>query len=149
MEGSAGHVRVTVVADSSAATDVPRPMMLTPAEILGVHDAASGDLAPAPEGGARIVLVETVTVRTPWVFSDADEEAPPPHRELLVAESVRVVNLTLGWARWHPKTFTEDDVKKWDEWLAAGCPLDHAVVAPRRASFKKRLSSRLPEPRKP
>ena len=141
MEGNAGQIGVTVVADSAGGTDFPRPMTLAPADILGVHDLASGDLAPAPEGRTRIVLVETITGRTPWVFSDADEDAPPPHREVVVTEDARVVNLILGWARWHPKTFTEDDVKKWDAWLKAGCPLDHAVVAPDRASFRKKAET--------
>lgn len=67
---------------------------------------------------------------------DEDDDAPPRHRELIVAESRRVVDLIVGWARARERTFSADDVKQWDDWLDAGLRLAArgGCAAPRAVS---------------
>jgi hypothetical protein len=119
---------VTVIADSGSREDTPRKVTLAATDILSVDDTVSNRESSTPEGKCRIVLIEEVQPRVPWVFSDEDDDTPLPHRELVVTESRRVVDLILGWARAQPRTYSAGDVKEWDDWLAAGMPLREDLV---------------------
>ena len=145
MEHQVSSIRVTVIADSGSCEDTPRTVTLAATDILSVDDTVSNRESSILEGGCRIVLIAEVRPRVPWVFSDDVDDAPPRHRELVVAESRRVVDLILGWARTHPRIYSAGDVKEWDDWLAAGMPLTEDLVVPPPVRIVRRRSGVPPE----
>jgi len=128
MERQGGSIRVTVVADNGKAESTPRTVTLAAADVLAVEDVSSGERSGTPGAETKIVLVEELSIRAPWVFSNEDDNAPARHRELLVTESRRVVEQILAWAQFHPPTYSAHDVEEWDAWLAAGMPLKKDIV---------------------
>jgi hypothetical protein len=137
-QGEAGTIRLTVLADGGLLEPAPRQVTLAATNVLSVHDDAPSERSLSPASRCRIVLVEEAAPRAPWVFSDENDDASPPHRELLVAESRRTVDLLVQWALAQPRTYSADDVKEWDDWVAAGKPLDKDLIVGPPAKIVRR-----------